>query len=190
MIHFLPYITLVWFSLILKVSKRSMVAKLLPFYFKINCLKTLLIPNQVDVSYIQPKKRQTLPPYTYENSFFCLCQLWLSEEEKTENTNSHVFKALSGLEIYWLRPLRDVERTFFRDICLVCRNSTIRKTFTFKWRKWLFLYLRLHTCLHDCPRGWSFVFDADKCDDKIPIQYKTPKHQVDLKTRRNFEYAS
>ena len=54
-----------------------------------------------------------------------------------------------------------------------------------------FLYVESSTAwLYDCPQFLSFLYEADKCFDHIPIYYKDTVMYIDPRTRQTFNYVT
>ena len=110
---------------------------------------------------------------------------------KIDFTINHVFKSLTVQELNTLHAVCELEKTQLLTILAMSVKNPQLAGFllTGNWSN--FLYVEGSTAwLYDCPHFISPLYKADKCFDRIPIQYRETIMYVDPITRQSFTYAT
>ena len=110
---------------------------------------------------------------------------------KIDFTIYHVFKSMTVQELKTLHTVCELERTqLLTTLAMSVKNPQL-PGFLLTGNRSNFLYVEGSTAwLYDCPYFMSTLCKADKCFDRIPIQYRETILYVDPITRQTFTYAT
>ena len=110
---------------------------------------------------------------------------------KTDFTINHVFKSMTVQELNTLHRVCELERTQLLTILAMSVKNPQLPGFLLTGNRSNFLYVEGSTAwLYDCPHFKSPLYKADKCFDRIPINYRETIMYVDPITRQTFNYAT